>query len=128
MTMFDKSNLPDLEEREKALGLLKAFYEASRLRDDADPHITDEEFKGLDDAADTAEQAYERFGVELMRTYDEDLALFCGMCGVALREGDEILEDAETGEAFLRAAVGLPPRKKAEGNQLELPELEGAEA
>lgn len=38
----------------------------------------------------------------------------CAKTGVVLLEDDEIVEDEETGEKFLRAALGLPPRETEE--------------
>lgn len=36
--------------------------------------------------------------------------LRCGITGVPIISGDEYVEDLETGECFLRSALGLPPR------------------
>jgi hypothetical protein len=54
----------------------------------------------------------------------------CAKSGVVLLEGDELLEDPETGAQYLRAALGLPPRGAKNGNDdddsSEFAEPEGA--
>jgi hypothetical protein len=61
---------------------------------------------------------------EAIRTVygDDDLQVpeRCAKTGVVLLESDEIIEDVETGEVWLRSALGLPPRpEQADGEGIE---------
>ena len=118
---FDKNQLEDIEKREKALALLSAWNAASKIVEDADPHIDDDEFRKIDDAADNAYKAYQDFGVDLI-TDDQNEAVFCEVSGAPLVEGDDLLERVKDGSRYLAAAFELPPPMEEEEQML--PDME----
>lgn len=136
----------DIEVRRNALALHKAMREAEKaLPSRWEPNETrDAELQALDDeyerkkaevfarysvspeaeaAAAAARAAYtEAPGGTIYETYNGD-AVICALSGAPIWEDDEIVEDHETNETFLRAAVGLPPRPAvAEEDEEELEE------
>lgn len=64
----------------------------------------------LEASADAARDAYEATGLDLLDDDDGEPVL-CAHTGVPLVVGDEVVVDEDTGEHFLRAALGLPPRE-----------------
>lgn len=51
------------------------------------------------------------YGDEARMMDDDWDPMTCAATGLPILEGDEIVTDEETGEVFLRAALGLPPRE-----------------
>lgn len=106
---------PDnMEEREEAARLYMEWHrlkvELENAREDGGE--ADEEFRALDARENAAwEAAYENHPLALMTNYEGDEILRCGACKAPLIEDDELVEDAYTGELFLRSALGLPPRE-----------------
>jgi hypothetical protein len=117
-------NKPDnMEAREEAARLYEVVVKAQDARDDdAAQDLPEDEFKVLDASARAAEEAYEAHPLVLVTNYDGDEVLRCGACKAPLVDGDELLEDAHTGEMFLRSALGLPPRAKEEDGKM-LPDM-----
>lgn len=76
--------IPDLTEREEAARLLLAI--------------------------DNAKRAYADHPLALCGVDGMGGVLRCAISGVPLTVTDEIVEDNETGEVWLRSALGLPPR------------------
>jgi hypothetical protein len=108
---------PDnMEAREEAARLYEAMAKAQDARDEAPDDISEEEFKALDDAASAAEAAYEEHPLVIDDEHGE--VLYCAACKAPLIVGDELVEDAYTGELFLRSACGLPPRAKEEEGKM----------
>lgn len=56
-----------------------------------------------------ARDAYADHPLKVFEANDGSV-LRCGIMGVPIVAGDEYVEDLETGEHFLRSALGLPPR------------------
>lgn len=93
------------EERDK---LYAAFCEKMRLINEK--YLGPNEKSALDAAAQTARSAYyDAAGDGLLEDGDGD-AVLCAASGAPIYDTDEIVEDPETGETFLRAALGLPAR------------------
>lgn len=63
-----------------------------------------------------AEEAYENhpFAVETVWGDDGRVPMICAKSGSVILNGDEYITDDESGEAFLRSALGLPPRPDVE--------------
>lgn len=110
----------DIETRRNALALFNAASAASKAYEDNDPDqsgISDDE---LDANAKAAWDAYEAAdGPALMTDIYDEKAHVCAVSGVPLWAEDEVLEDADTGEYVLRAAVGLPPRPKTTDDETD---------
>jgi hypothetical protein len=114
---------PDnMEVREEAARLYEALVKAQDARDEASQDMPEDEFKVLDHAASAAEEAYEAHPLVLSTSCDGDEVLRCGACKAPLLDGDEIVEDPDTGEMFLRSACGLPPRAEEEDGKV-LPDM-----
>lgn len=58
-----------------------------------------------------AERAYMDAPGDALAENDDGDAVICAKSGLPIFETDEVVEDPDTGEVFLRAALGLPPRK-----------------
>lgn len=125
-TMFDKSQLPDIAEREAAYLLHKVYEEAGDavFAAEEDTSIPDETLALLEAKAKEAEAAFEAAGVDLATDHIGN-AILCAVSGAPILADDECLEDAETGEMVLRVAVGLGPRP-VEVDESILPSLEVA--
>lgn len=59
---------------------------------------------------ESARVAYEEAPGDSLLTNWQDEPILCAKSGLPILESDEYVEDEETGEHFLRAALGLPPR------------------
>jgi len=87
--------IPMMAEREEALRLWEA------------------EQKTLAPLRAAMEASNERLhALEVRTVYEDDREVpeRCAKSGVVLLDSDEVVEDAETGEVWLRSALGLPPR------------------
>lgn len=74
------------------------------------PNIAErEEAVRLRDAVATAKLACANHDVHCVIDPNGD-PVRCEKSGIPIIQGDEWVEDLETGEVFLRAVVGLPPR------------------
>lgn len=88
---------------------------ANQLREkyEADVDAVEAQYRApspLREVRDAASAAYEASpGPGLLTDYDDDPVL-CAKTGLPIWATDEIVEDPETGETFLRAALGLPAR------------------
>jgi hypothetical protein len=76
-----------------------------------------QEAERLWNAAEAAQAAYDKFCEQVQLHWVDDgndgeyqAVRRCAVSGVALLTGDETVEDRETGDTYLRCAVGLPPR------------------
>jgi hypothetical protein len=73
--------------------------------------------------ADAASEAWQNCPLNIQTTTEDDyneIPLKCAKSGVVILDDDETVVDEGTGEVFLRAAVGLPPRpQEAEEGQEE---------
>ena len=59
-----------------------------------------------------AARAYEDFDApDIVSDENDEIVVRCAKTGVPIFDTDEILEDPETCEVYLRAAFGLPPRE-----------------
>ena len=123
--MFDKSQLPDLDKRNQVLVLYEDWRKAADAREDAEytENVDDAAFDAIDADAEAAEAAYKASGFTLETNHVFD-PILCGACGAPVFEIDEYLSDPETGELFLRVALGLPAREVEQ----ELPEMEEVRA
>ncbi len=108
----------NMEEREEAVRLYLAMEKAQDARDEAPTELPDAEFRVLDDAAYAAEQAYENHPLTLLFCDEAEMIPRCAASKAPLLVTDEILEDSETNELFLRSALGLPPREKEEVGEI----------
>lgn len=114
---------PDnMEERLELLKLYEASVAADRAHEDAPRDMPEAEYAALAIAARNADTAYVDYPLAGLVTGYEGDVLFCGACEAPLLEDDELLEDAHTGELFLRSALGLPPRPAEEEGQ-EMPDM-----
>lgn len=78
-----------------------------------------EEAARLVDAVAEAHMAYSRHPVSLLLDDDGDVQR-CAATGIPITIHDETVEDVDTGEIWLRAALGLPPREgEDEGDDIE---------
>lgn len=108
---------PEGEAEEKAAR--DAYYAARKAAEekyDAEVIAINQKYLGdsskpaLDAAASAARSAYyDAEGAGLLEDGDGD-AVLCAASGAPIYDTDEIVEDPETGETFLRAALGLPAR------------------
>lgn len=55
-------------------------------------------------------QEFCRANAGLYLQVDDDAVLRCAKSGIPIAHGDETVTDDETGEIWLRSALGLPPR------------------
>ena len=117
----------DVDQRRHALALHKAYREAEDdyLQSDEDVRslppeavarieAIKAEYKQetpLRAAYEQAEAAYENADGDALLEDDEGAAKLCAATGLPIWETDEVVEDPETGEVFLRGAIGLPPRQ-----------------
>ena len=132
----------DLEDRKNAYALHVAWRAAARATPgrwepnaerDAEMEQLDEEYERRKNeiyakyapsqtaelAVQQAEQAYrDAPGDALMEDYQNN-AVLCAATGIPIWESDEIVEDNETGQVFLRAALGLPPRPADDEDEQE---------
>lgn len=108
---FDRNDLPDIATRLKALELYEAYQKAMNEADDMAE-------------CDAARDAYEDFESPELMTDWHDNVIHCGVCDAPLWVDDEVLEDAHTGEMFLRVALGLPARAQDDEPELPLTQTE----
>lgn len=112
--MFDKNQLPDITEREKAFKLHTTYEELSDITFDLEEADCDPEALRLAlTKEEEAKAAYEDGGVEVLLD-GKGNAVRCAVSGAPILDVDEI-------EIVLRVAIGLPPRQSEE--QL-LPDME----
>lgn len=106
---WDKTQLPDLLEREEAAKLLEASIAAEEAYAKAEEAgATDDDLDLLNDAIEAATEAYNEHPGALR--YTENGVTRCAISGVPLWAGDETLDCPWRAEdSVLRAAVGLPP-------------------
>lgn len=111
---------PDSPELQAKLDLLNAEWRAA-IRKINDTHdeatkavqmeLGDQEMKSLYEAAEAAKAAYDAHtNREMLIESDEAEPDVCAKSGAPLFNDDEIVEDSETGEMFLRSELDLPPR------------------
>ncbi len=129
----DVSNLPDevrakVEEIEAAQAVeMEEAARRSRLaiRDVFLAHgLITPEYVEVEEALERAAGAYNELEGPSLLTGEGGIPLRCKISGVPVWSTDEILEDFETNEVVLRAAIGLPPRpvdEDADGDE-EIPE------
>jgi hypothetical protein len=122
---MDASKIPagitDLDLREQAAALWDAYLAAESALENA-PDGTD--LEALDAARDAADQAYNDLPSPALACsyYAHPDKYRCSVCGIPVWDEDEFLEDSETGEIVLRAAIGLPPRPEQTEETDELDE------
>lgn len=130
---FDLSDLPD--EMAEKIGQIQAEEAAAlkelgqvfrlRIRDVCKAHgLVTQELIDLDDAIERAEAAYDAMEGGALLVGDGGVPVRCKISGVPVWTTDEALEDYDTGEVVLRAAIGLPPRpidEDADGDE-DIPE------
>lgn len=121
MFNFDKSQLPDIMEREKAFELRRA-YEALNDALYEQEHDGEEAFNLAKARENEAEEAYDACGVELLLDPHGN-AVRCAVSGAPVLTSDEAVTDTMTDEVFLRIAIGLPPRPSEPEEQM-LPDME----
>ncbi|HVZ35832.1 MAG TPA: hypothetical protein VG963_25570, partial [Polyangiaceae bacterium] len=85
--------IPDLARRNEAVALWEKLQEARRAYC---AHVA-------------------RDNLDLMILWNRTVER-CALSGVPLWKDDEIVEDTETGEKYLRVALGLPPRLEGPEN------------
>lgn len=68
-----------------------------------------EEAVRLFEAIEDARRARANYSLRVLEGSDGN-AMRCERTGIPICEGDETVEDLETGEVWLRAALGLPAR------------------
>ena len=100
--LIDKIN----EEYEEKI---EALNELRRVKIDAISERV--EVRSARDALTAALGAYNEFDSPAIAEDNHGEALICAKSGVAIWEEEQIVEDPETDEVFLREALGLPPRK-----------------
>lgn len=113
----DEPSLPD-EARDRISKANEAYWQKHaelRKAHDAELSAIEAEFRPagpsvLRAVRDRAEEAYNNAPGDAILTDWKDEPIFCAKSGVVLFETDEYIEDTETGEHFLRAALGLPAR------------------
>lgn len=126
--MAESSKIPagitDLDLREQAAKLWDAYLKADEAFENA-PDGAD--LAALEAARDAADDAYNDLPSPALAVgyYSNSTKYRCVVCGVPLWDTDEYLEDGETGDMVLRAAIGLPPRPVEEDAE---PLAETAEA
>lgn len=76
-----------------------------------------EEAVRLLEAAEAAREAYAEQALDLVRSGNS--VVRCAKTGIPIEAEDEIVEDCDTGEVWLRAALGLPPRQEVEEAEVE---------
>lgn len=129
--------IENLNEREEAARLLNAYRDATEAyvaEERKRPPLTQDQHErltalneryaaekmeilghdqGLQDLSEAEEAALDAYNVhELTLLEDEDgRPLRCAISRAPICDYDEIVEDPETGETFLRSATGLPPRE-----------------
>lgn len=112
---FDPASLADLAQRHEAARLHDIWHATwtKELDADEDESVSDADAAALtrdrQKAAFEAEAYCDGIGKTLLTDYEEALTR-CAASGVPLWEDDEVIDDGETREVFLRAALGLPPR------------------
>lgn len=94
------TGIPDMEKR-TALAQLEAEYKEVRQRHIAEIAALNDKYDAM--GIDSADARWIGHGVS-------SGFVRCAKSGVVLLEEDEVVEDTEAGEAFLRVALGLPPR------------------
>lgn len=99
------------EQYQQAIDAIKSEFEENPLR------------RAERDARDAYDAAP---GPALNETFDGK-AMICAVSGVPIWETDEIIEDPETGEVFLRAALALPPRPEPNDEDEDEDEESGEE-
>lgn len=105
----------DMDKRNEALALFQAWTAAEAAVEAAEEGGADSELAALRDKADDAYSAYSDHPTPaLITNWSNTEVRFCGKTNVPLWEADEVLEDAHTGEMFLRSALGLPPRPETD--------------
>jgi hypothetical protein len=127
---MDSSKIPagitDLELRKQKAKLWNEYAAAEDALENAPEGADLDELSEARDAAGDAVDALESQPLLI----DENYEIYrCAICGIPLWDadedgegGDEVLEDAETGELVLRAAAGMPPRPKKPEETDELEE------
>jgi hypothetical protein len=85
-----------------------------------------QEAERLWNAAEAAQAAYDNYCEQVQLRWVDDgndgeyqAVRRCAVSGVALLTGDETVRDDETGDTYLRCAVGLPPRPPEEVEEPE---------
>lgn len=114
----DEPELPEAGRAEIDLVWAEFRLKMKELTDIRDARIAEIHGKYLPNAPsklraamEAAEQAYmDAPGDGLLENGWKGEAVICAKSGLPIYDTDEIVEDNETGEYFLRAALGLPPR------------------
>ena len=110
---MDASKIPagitDLPLREQAADLWDAYLAAEDALENAPE---DADLTSMDAARDAASDAYDALvSPSLAISYYKYAEKYrCVVCGIPVWDTDEFLEDPETGDLVLRAAIGLAPR------------------
>jgi hypothetical protein len=97
---------PTKEQREEAARLYAQRYHADIAVNEA----SDEDYPRLQAAADLAEHAYKRHGLDVDITWAGEIKT-CTISGVPLLTTDEVFEDVIARQYILREALNLPPRQ-----------------
>ena len=114
---FDVSKIDNLKQREEAFDLLttlNAVHDALLNAED-NAGITDEAFAAVRAKYEAALKAYSEYPLSMYTNYRDD-PIRCALSGVPLADGDELLEDAVTGELVLRCLVLDHPRAETDEN------------
>ena len=132
VSAIDQQELPedamqrinDIEHKclEQVHALRKACNdEVAAIREAAQPGTGAEEER-LKAAWTAARDAYDQFDCAEVELDGDGNPILCALTFVPIFEDDEVLRDNETGEVFLRSAVGVQPRaivEEAEGEEME---------
>jgi hypothetical protein len=135
------ATIPKMAERKEAMRLWEAAEAADaayQAQNYPDPDPIGEKYRALHQeleereneergwagkraAKRAADKALDDYPEQLLLRYlaGEHVVACCGKSGVVLLESDEIVEDPESGEIFLRSALGLPPRPEEKDDELE---------
>lgn len=86
-----------------------------------DQKHTELDISGLADKAKAAKKARYDYPEQISTVWEDNnyVPERCAKSGVTLLNSDEIIADEQTGETWLRAALGLPPRPIEEDEQEE---------
>ena len=115
---IDRSRIPLLAEREEEFALalkvdssrkaLNALRDRLRAEVEQHPDVI-----AANAAAEAAHAAWISSKRAILEWEEDDTPVRCALSGVVLLQGDEVIEDQETGEKMLRCLV-LPPRSVEE--------------
>ena len=113
ITDFAVTDFADLDMRNKAVAQWEAYVKrADEFHAAIEAGADETTLANLLALADAALGTYESDPNPPLMIGHDSKVLCCAKSGVPLFESDEMVEDIETQELFLRSALGLPPRPK----------------